>query len=56
MRQLVFMVDNAQADELDARLKEAGLSRTEWFRGILKESTDLSRDEWINQMILKELP
>lgn len=36
-RQLVFMVDREKADALDAKLKERGEGRTEWFRRKLDE-------------------
>lgn len=35
LKQLVFMVDPEKAEALDALLTRQGVSRAEWFRGVL---------------------
>lgn len=37
MKQLVFMVDREKAKNLDQKLLQKGISRTEWFRQKLDE-------------------
>ena len=37
MKQLVFMVEKEKGEELDRKLKEKGIGRTEWFRQKLEE-------------------
>jgi hypothetical protein len=37
LKQYVFMLDKTRSAELDAKLKEAGLGKTEWFRRCVDE-------------------
>ena len=37
MKQLVFMVDRENAEQLDQKLAKKGIGRTEWFREKLDE-------------------
>lgn len=40
LKQLVFMVDPEKAKALDALLEKQGVSRVEWFRGVLDETLE----------------
>lgn len=43
MKQIVFLIDKERGEALDAKLKERGISRIEWFRQKIDE--ELSEKE-----------